>query len=88
MRRCREGFKIGPLFADDVAVAATLLDAFAGLANGEPTYIDVPDNDAAASALVEGRGMEQVFGCARMYMGAFPDLAHDRVFGVTSFEFG
>jgi hypothetical protein len=29
-----------------------------------------------------------VFGCARMYLGPVPDIAHGRVFGVTTFELG
>jgi hypothetical protein len=32
--------------------------------------------------------MVEVFGCARMYLGPPPVLAHDRVFGVTTFELG
>jgi hypothetical protein len=33
-------------------------------------------------------GLTEVFGCARMYHGAAPDLPIKRIFGVTSFEFG
>ena len=32
--------------------------------------------------------MQAVFGCARMYLGPFPRIAHERVFGVTTFELG
>jgi hypothetical protein len=30
----------------------------------------------------------EVFGCARMYLGPPPALAHRRIFGVTTFELG
>jgi hypothetical protein len=32
--------------------------------------------------------MVEVFGCARMYLGPFPDSDGLRVFGVTTFELG
>lgn len=32
--------------------------------------------------------MSEVFGCARMYLGPFPAVAQERVFGVTTFELG
>jgi hypothetical protein len=32
--------------------------------------------------------MEEVFGTARMYLGDPPALAHERIFGVTTFELG
>jgi hypothetical protein len=32
--------------------------------------------------------MVEVFGCARMYLGPAPALAHEHVFGVTTFELG
>lgn len=35
--------------------------------------------------LVSRHGMDEVFGCARMYLGPAPDLAHDRIFGVITF---
>jgi hypothetical protein len=39
-------------------------------------------------AFVAQREMVEVFGCARMYLGPFPDVAHGRIFGVTTFELG
>ncbi len=88
IRRCREGCKVGPLFADDAAGANALYDRLAAFAEGGSLYLDVPENNAAAMALVERKGMTEVFGCARMYLGSPPDVADDRVFGVTTFELG
>ena len=87
-RRCREGYKIGPLFADDAGVAGALLDRLAAIGAGGPIFIDVPESHPAALALVEARRMVEVFGCARMYLGPAPELAHQRIFGVTTFELG
>ena len=41
-RRCRSGFKIGPLFADDTEIALQLLDGLAGACEGGDLHIDVP----------------------------------------------
>ena len=88
VRRCREGFKVGPLFADDAAVAGGLYARLAGFAKPGPLFLDVPENNPAAVALAHRHGMKEVFGCARMYLGSAPDLAHERIFGVTTFELG
>lgn len=88
VRRCLEGCKIGPLFADDAQVAEALYAQLAAFAAGGPLYLDAPKNNAAAMALVQRHGMAEVFGCARMYLGPAPELAHKRVFGVTTFELG
>jgi GNAT superfamily N-acetyltransferase len=88
VRRCREGCKIGPLFADDARAAEALYTQLAGFAAGGPLYLDVPENNRAAIELVHQRRMVEVFGCARMYLGPPPALAHEHVFGVTTFELG
>jgi ribosomal protein S18 acetylase RimI-like enzyme len=88
VRRCGEGCKIGPLFADDPGAAEALYARLAGFAAGGPVFLDAPENNPAAMALVRRHGMVEVFGCARMYLGPFPDLAHQRVFGITTFELG
>jgi GNAT superfamily N-acetyltransferase len=88
IRRCREGAKIGPLFADDAATAAKLYDGLAGHSVGDPVFLDIPEVNPEAIAWAASRGMQPVFGCARMYAGPAPDLPATRIFGVTSFEFG
>lgn len=88
IRRCREGCKIGPLFADDAAAANALYARLARFAAGGPLFLDVPENNPAAMALVRERALTEVFGCARMYLGPKPALAQQRVFGVTTFELG
>lgn len=88
VRRCRDGCKVGPLFADDPQVAEGLYTHLAGFAAGGPLFLDVPENNPAAIKLVEQNRMAEVFGCARMYLGPPPVLAHERIFGVTTFELG
>lgn len=88
IRRCREGCKIGPLFADDAEVAETLYKALAAFAPGESVYLDAPENNQDAIALAHKYDMEEVFGCARMYLGEKPSIQEASIFGVTTFELG
>jgi ribosomal protein S18 acetylase RimI-like enzyme len=87
IRPCRQGFKIGPLIADDRAAAEAVLDALiAGI--GEEVFLDVPEPNREAVALVQSRGFAPVFETARMYTGPVRDVAIHRIFGVTTFELG
>lgn len=88
VRACRKGFKVGPLFSDDVKIADSLFARLTKFAEGGPVYLDTPENNPAALGLVRQHGMTEVFGCARMYLGPAPDIAHQRIFGVTTFELG
>ena len=88
VRPCREGYKIGPLFADDADLAEALFLAAAACAPGAPVYLDTPLPNAAAVALAARHGMEPVFETARMYTGPDPEVDLDTVFGVTTFELG
>lgn len=87
-RRCGRGYKIGPLFADDGAAAEAILSGLSRIASGGPLFLDAPENNQAAMDLVRRLGMVEVFGCARMYLGHFPDIEQRKVFGVTTFELG
>jgi len=88
IRECREGFKIGPLFADGPGVADRLFRGLALATGGEPLYLDTPETNGAAVALARRYGLEPCFETARMYRGNRPILPLDRTFGITSFELG
>lgn len=88
MRRCMSGWKIGPLFAVSPIAARRLLLAFGQRAAGSLLYLDVPENSPAAQQLCHSFGMREVFGCVRMYLGAAPDLATERIYSITTFEVG
>ncbi len=88
MRPCREGFKIGPLLADDPEIADALLRGLRARAGGDPVFLDTPEVNPAAVALAKRHGMAPVFETARMYTKAAPEVRLDRCFGVTTFELG
>ncbi|MCP4716680.1 MAG: GNAT family N-acetyltransferase [Deltaproteobacteria bacterium] len=89
VRPCRTGFKIGPLFADNAAVAEVLLaDLITGIPVGNSFFLDVPGTNPAAVSLAEKYGMQPVFETARMYMGEVPRMQKEKMFGITTFELG
>ena len=89
VRRCRSGYKIGPLFADNADIADCLYRAAAGFVGPRNVlYLDIPEPNDAAYALTQRYQMEMVFETARMYRGGMRSLPLQRIFGITSFELG
>jgi GNAT superfamily N-acetyltransferase len=88
IRACREGRKIGPLFAETEEIADQLFQALTDKAGTGPVFLDIPGPNKAARALCERHGMAPVFETARMYRGPAPELPLDRIFGITTFELG
>ena len=88
IRRCYEGYKIGPLFANDADSAAALLAELIPEAKGAAIFIDIPTENREAVALAEGLGLRPVFETMRMYRGPAPATPLKHVFGVTTLELG
>jgi ribosomal protein S18 acetylase RimI-like enzyme len=88
LRPCRVGYKIGPLFADTPAIAEALFVGLSRRAEGEALFLDTPENNAEALALADRHGMKEVFGCARMVLGAPLALSWSSIYGITTFEMG
>ena len=88
IRRCLQGYKIGPLFADDSEIAQGLFQGLAALADQEPVFLDISETNKEALALCQAQGMTAQFETARMYTGPTPDLPWDQVYGITTFELG
>jgi GNAT superfamily N-acetyltransferase len=88
IRPCHQGFKVGPLVANDRAAAETVLDALINAVGGGEVFLDVPEPNPEAVALAQSRGLAPVFETARMYTGPVRDVAISRIFGVTTFELG
>ncbi len=88
-RPCRQGYKIGPLFAESQQHALALIQALVDdIAEDSLLIIDVPEPNQAALALMQQLGWQASFETARMYKGALPDLPLQHIFGITSFELG
>lgn len=88
IRRCGTGCKIGPLFAENPEIAEKLFTGLGRFASGAAIFLDVPENNPDAMQLAERHDMQEVFGCARMYLGPKPGLQDEYIYGVTTFELG
>lgn len=89
IRRCQQGFKIGPLFANNELIADEILLGLSERVSAtEPIFLDVPEVNSLAVSLAQRYGMAKVFETARMYTGNFPKIEINGVFGVTTFELG
>lgn len=89
IRKCRIGYKIGPLFSDTSDLAKKLFLTMHGVVEpGTRIYIDTPEVNQSAVQLAEQHGMKKVFETARMYTGSPPDINLDKIYGVTTFELG
>lgn len=88
-RPCREGYKIGPLFANSASHADMLFATIRSkIPDVTPIFLDIPERNTNALQLAETYHMERVFETARMYTGPEPDISIDRTYAITSFEIG
>ena len=89
LRPCQVGAKVGPLFADDQDVAEELLTGLLAAAGARTeVFVDMPAANPRAAGLRAGRAMEPSFETVRMYLNGRPPEDVEKVFGVTTFEFG
>lgn len=89
IRACRNGYKIGPLFADNKNIAEVILKALISRIDvGTPVFLDIPEVNACALQLAESFKMKPVFETARMYRGEPSPVDLSKLYGVTSFELG
>ncbi|MGD9545139.1 MAG: GNAT family N-acetyltransferase [Methylocystis sp.] len=88
LRACREGYRIGPLFADDAQIASDLLQGLCARAPGARIFLDTPEANPAAIALTQRRNMTALFDTARMYVKGPPPGRIDRCYGIATFELG
>ncbi len=88
VRPCRDGWKIGPLLANDTETGDQLLDGLRAVVGNGEVSLDLPVPNQAAVAAASSRGMVPSFFTARMYRGTPPVVNLDRLWGVASFELG
>lgn len=95
LRKCYEGYKVGPLFADNAELAETLFKVITSrIPKGTPVFLDIPDDtvNPEATLLVKRYHMQEVFQTARMYSPVDPSteikLPLHKWYGITSFELG
>jgi GNAT superfamily N-acetyltransferase len=87
-RKCYQGYKIGPLFANNEIIAESLFLALQQHKVGEKVYIDIPETNTIGNYLVKKYNLKSVFSTMRMYNQFLPDLDYSKVVGNTTFELG
>ena len=89
IRRCRTGYRIGPLFAWDAAMAKELFLALSTCAGkGSTVFLDVPEQNEPAMELAREFKMTQVLETIRMYSNNRPILHENGIFGITTYALG
>ncbi|SMP27607.1 GNAT family N-acetyltransferase [Shimia sagamensis] len=88
-RRCREGVKIGPLWAQSEKDALALI-AHVAAQMGGPVTLDVPDTSVPLKTLCQTLNLTPGFATARMYRGTpVPvGVAESGYFAVSTLELG
>lgn len=88
IRKCYEGFKIGPLFADHIETAIEIFKNLCLTANNQPIFLDISEGNPEGKRIVETFNLQPVFQTIRMYKNHPPKQQLDKVFGITTFELG
>lgn len=88
IRKTYEGYKIGPLFAENEMIAEELYKACLTMGVGEKITIDIPTVNSLAIKLVQTYCTHLTFECERMYYPLKPNVDFSKVYGITTLEFG
>ncbi len=87
LRQCRDGYKIGPLVAQDFEAARDLFWSLCARCN-DAVHIDVPETQSDFANLLSSVGFTKGFQTARMYRGEAPRLKQTDLFAITTLELG
>lgn len=88
LRACREGYKIGPLFADDPKIADALFQGLRARAPGMPVFLDTPGANPAAIELAKRRELTPISEAARMFTRGMPPGRIENCYAITALELG
>ncbi|AKB81328.1 GCN5-related N-acetyltransferase [Methanosarcina barkeri 3] len=88
IRKCHNGYRIGPLFADDAITAENIFLALKASVPDEAIYMDVPEPNKNAMEIANKYEMTVMFKTIRMYSREKPDINLEKVYVVTTIELG
>lgn len=86
IRKCVQGYKIGPLFADHIDIAKELYANLCGSVGPSSVYLDVPQITCESGQIAQG--LKPVFETVRMFRGTPIRQEIKKIFGITTFELG
>lgn len=89
IRPCKEGYRIGPLFADTPSIAHQLLETLlSSIESNSCAYIDVPEYHVQNESLSLLKSKKVTFETVRMYQGSQLNTPIQNIYGITSLELG
>ncbi|MGI0482043.1 hypothetical protein ACN4EE_14815 [Geminocystis sp. CENA526] len=88
IRPADNGYRIGSLYANNLEIADQIYQGLTIHKNNCQVFIDIPSSNLLAQKIVEKYQMLPVFETARMYNKTFPNVAINKIFGVTTLELG
>ncbi|MFK8850339.1 GNAT family N-acetyltransferase [Streptomyces sp. Ac-502] len=89
LRPARDGYRLGPLFADTSQGAEALFDALTSHVGPDDTvHVDIPDPHHGAGSLALSRGLAPDSHTMRMYTGPVAPVRAEQCYAVTSLELG
>lgn len=90
LRKCRSGYKIGPLFADSPQVAQDIFGSLLSqIGKDDEVYFDIPEVNKGAREIAKSHRMKKVFATGRIYTEGRPKSMNlEKWYGVTTFELG
>ncbi|MDR0468829.1 MAG: GNAT family N-acetyltransferase [Peptococcaceae bacterium] len=88
MRRCRNGWRLGPVFAKHYEHAEELVRHFALSTVAENVYMDITDSNVQAIRLAFAMGMTPWEARVKLYRGEYIKEPLDQIFGFTTVDIG
>lgn len=88
IRKCIDGWKIGPLYAENPLIAEILFIKLISKIDKSDIYIDISSENIDAQLLCKRYSLTQTFETIRMYTAKKPDIQWDDIYGITTFELG
>jgi GNAT superfamily N-acetyltransferase len=88
MRRCRQGWRLGPVFARHHTFAEEILRHLALKTIGENVYIDITETNVQSIRLAFAMGMIPWGARLRLYRGEPPKQPLEKIYGFTTLDIG
>ena len=88
MRRCRRGWRLGPVFALGYEYAEALVRRFAVKTIADDVYMDIPETNVLAIRLAFSLGMTPLSARLRLYRGVQSPEPMDAIYGLTTQDIG
>ncbi len=88
MRRCRRGWRLGPVFAQHHSFAEEILRHLALKTFGEQVYMDITEANVQSIRLAFAMGMVPWGARLRLYKGGVPKEPLEKIYGFTTLDIG